>query len=196
MSEAKVSWWHKLRNLFKNQTKPEKTPRTVVVVTNDSNVPNQKPRVYKLSDFSKVLQVENVKIGLDANSRTEVLKYLATMAQKTIPEINSETVYGEYLLREQQCPTNLGDGVAMPHVKSEAVKQLTMLVVKLTHPIKWTKDTKVDIVISFLVPDPEKDYQHVPYLASVARLLLKPNFLKKLKLTQTESSLVNIFDKG
>jgi len=195
MSEANVSWWHKLRNLFKNDSDTAKPQRTVVVVTNDSNVPNQKPRVYKLSDFSKVLQIENVKIGLDASSRTEVLRYLADMAKKTAPEIDSETIYGEYLLREQQCPTNLGDGVAIPHIQTESVKKLTMLIVKLTHPIKWTKDTEVDVVISFLVPDPEKDYQHVPYLASVARLLLKPEFLKRLKLTQTESSLVNIFSK-
>jgi len=195
MSETKESFWHKLRNLFKNTNEATKPKRTVVVVTNDSNVPNQKPRVYKLSDFSKVLTEKDVAIGVDIASKPELLKYLADFAKKSDSNLDSEAIYGEYLLREQQCPTDLGDGIAIPHVQTASVKKLTMLVVKLNHPIAWTDTINVDIVLSFLVPDPEKDYQHVPYLASVARLLLKKDFLKKLRLAQNESEVVNLFIK-
>jgi len=188
MTDSKVSFWHKVRNFF-NGPIDSSTSR----VTNDSNDPNQQSRVFKISDFSKVLDPKDIVLDVKAASKNELLKYLANLVSNSNTTVNTEEIYGKYLVREKNCPTDLGSGIALPHLQVESITKLTMLVVKLQRSIKWSKSESVDIVISFLVPETDKNYQYIPYLASVARLLLRPSFVQSLRQTKNKFAIVKLF---
>lgn len=186
-----MSVWQNLKNAFMNPNSSDKQ-KQVVVVTNDENVPGQK-RIDEMSDLTQVFQVENIAMDVVADSQAAALKYLAGFAQKLFPSLDQETLYGKYLLRERQATTELGAGVAIPHVQDSSINQLTMLVVKLKNPIKWTKNEEVNVLISFLIPDPEKDYQHLSYFSTIARLLMQKNFVHKLSKAKNNEQIIDLF---
>ncbi|KRL43467.1 hypothetical protein FD29_GL000926 [Companilactobacillus mindensis DSM 14500] len=162
--------------------------------TNDKNISGQKPRVDQMSDFTKVLTAENVELNLSLKTRDEVLKKLSQMAQSIDESLDSESVYGRFLLRERGCSTALGEEIALPHAIDQSVTELTMQVITLDQPILWTAKEEVSVIIAFLIPAEEKNYQHVEYLASVAYLLQKKHFVSSLKKAKTEAEIVKLFE--
>ena len=86
------------------------------------------------------------------------------------------------------------DGFAIPHAQSAAIKQSSMLILKLRNPIEWDSldGQKIDTVISFLIP--EKDSKrHLQYLSNTAKLLTHQDFIEKLKKAQTPEEIKNLF---
>lgn len=182
-----MSLWQKIGN-FLNPSSESQSIRT-----NDQNVTG--PQKDPMSDFSQVLKIENIAVDVDVKSRDELLKYLSKLAQTTDNNVDSEAIYGKYLVRENDAATDLGDKIAVPHAQDKSVKSLTMLIVKLKQPIIWDKDSQVQTVLSLVIPDPEKNYQHVPYLSSIARLLLKNGFLHALNRAKTPEEILKLFVK-
>lgn len=189
MTDKHNSFWHKLQQRFFNNT-----PQTDPVWTNDKNISGQKPRVDQMSDFTKVLTAENVELNLSLKTRDEVLKKLSQMAQSIDESLDSESVYGRFLLRERGCSTALGEEIALPHAIDQSVTELTMQVITLDQPILWTAKEEVSVIIAFLIPAEEKNYQHVEYLASVAYLLQEKHFVSSLKKATTEAEIVKLFE--
>lgn len=188
MTQEHASFWQRIQNLFKNPT-----DQTNPVWTNDKNISGQKPRVDQMSDFSRVLTAENVELKTNVTDRNEALKKLTQMAQKTDSSLDLESVYGRFLLREQGCSTALGDGIALPHAQDQSISKLTMQVMTLDQPILWTNSESVTVIIAFLIPKEEQNYQHIEYLASVAYLLQQKHFVNDLKKVQKKSDLLNLF---
>lgn len=165
-------------------------------LTPDSSRPINDPNVKQqdqMSDFSQVLDVKNIVVDVQVKSRNELLKYLATLAYASDSKVDIEALYGKYLVRESDASTDLGAGVAMPHAQDESVSKLTMLVVKLAQPIEWKKGVEVQTVISLVIPDPEKNFAHVPYMSSIARLLLKKGFVPALNRANTPEKISKLF---
>lgn len=182
-----MSFWQKIGDFLSPSSGSQS------IKTNDQNVTG--PQKDPMSDFSQVLKVENIAVDVDVKSREELLKYLSKFAQSIDNGIDAESIYGKYLVRENDAATDLGDQVAVPHAQDKSVKQLMMLIVKFKQPIIWDKDKQVQTVLSLVIPDPEKNYQHVPYLSSIARLLLKKGFLHALNKSRTSEEVFKLFVK-
>lgn len=155
----------------------------------------QQQKPLPMSDFGKVLKEENITLNVAVKSRNELLKYLSNYSHQLDKNIDTQSVYGKFIVREQETTTELGNGLVMPHVQDPSVKHLMMLVVKLEQPISWTATSQIDTAIAFLIPDPEADYQHVSYLASVARLLLQKDFYKHLQHAKNSLQILELFVK-
>jgi Phosphotransferase system mannitol/fructose-specific IIA domain (Ntr-type) len=182
-----MSFWQKIGDFLSPSSGSQS------IKTNDQNVTG--PQKDPMSDFSQVLKVENIAVDVDVKSREELLKYLSRFAQSIDNGIDAEAIYGKYLVRENDAATDLGDQVAVPHAQDKSVEQLMMLIVKLKQPIIWDKDKQVQTVLSLVIPDPEKNYQHVPYLSSIARLLLKKGFLHAMNRSRTSEEVFKLFVK-
>lgn len=183
------SLWNQLRNAFSKKEKDNNT-----ILTNDINDPQNKVRSKEeeTSDFSQILKSQNVRVDVSASSENELLHYLAQFACEKQSGLDEEKIYGQFLLREQQASTNLGDGIVLPHIIDDSVKELTMLVIKLNNPIMWD-DEKIDMAISLLIPKTEPNFLHVKYLASISLLLLKPNFRYALNEATSPEQITDMF---
>ncbi|GEO57291.1 PTS sugar transporter subunit IIA [Companilactobacillus bobalius] len=183
------SLWNQLRNAFSKKEKDNNT-----ILTNDINDPQNKVRSKEeeTSDFSQILKSQNVRVDVSASSEDELLHYLAQFACEKQSGLDEEKIYGQFLLREQQVSTNLGDGIVLPHIIDDSVKELTMLVIKLNNPIMWD-DEKIDMAISLLIPKTEPNFLHVKYLASISLLLLKPNFRYALNEATSPEQITDMF---
>ena len=146
---------------------------------------------------SDILDLQNIKVGVDVASRDEALKYLADFAVKNNLANDSEAVYNSYVKREKEGSTGMTDGFAIPHAQSAAIAKSSMIVLKLKQPIDWQSldGKKIDTVISFLIPQVDSN-AHLKYLSNTAKLLTHADFIAKLKAANTPAEIQNLFENN
>ena len=145
-------------------------------------------------DPSDILDLQNIKVGVDVASRKDALKYLADFAVKNNLANDSEAVYNSYVKREKEGSTGMTDGFAIPHAQSAAIAKSSMIVLKLKQPIDWQSldGKKIDTVISFLIPQVDSN-AHLQYLSNTAKLLTHADFIAKLKAANTPAEIQDLF---
>jgi fructose-specific phosphotransferase system IIC component/fructose-specific phosphotransferase system IIA component/fructose-specific phosphotransferase system IIB component len=149
------------------------------------------------SDLSEILNRSNIFLNVTAKDQQEVLHYLANQAVSLGLASSASAVYDKYVKREHEGSTGMENGIAIPHAQDKAIKQSSMLIVKLKNPVAWnTFDGKpVDTIISFLIPQKDNG-SHLNYLSSTAKLLLHQDFVEQLKASQTSDQIVELFKQS
>ncbi|WP_308557336.1 fructose PTS transporter subunit IIA [uncultured Lactobacillus sp.] len=139
---------------------------------------------------------ENVLLNVDVNDKNELLEKIANYAQKIGFTDDPKGLLESFKKREEEYSTGLQDGFAIPHAKSEAVKEVGIIYARLQKPIEWkTYDNKpVTDVLALMVPPKNAGNTYLKMLASLSTALLEDDFketLKTLTDDQKISDLIN-----
>lgn len=129
-----------------------------------------------------MFEVSHMNMALEGADQDSILKDLAKLA-KSIGVVDDEAqLVADYHEREAESTTGFGNGVAIPHAKSNNVKTATILFGRSANEIEWQSlDGKpVNTFISLLVPANAGDV-HLKLLASLSRKLVHKDFVAILK---------------
>ena len=97
--------------------------------------------------------------------------------------------------REAQTSTGLGDGIAMPHSKNEAVKEATVLFAKSNKGVDYASLDGQPTDLFFMIAAPEgANDTHLAALAELSKYLMKPGFVDKLRQASTPDQVIAAFD--
>lgn len=97
--------------------------------------------------------------------------------------------------REAQTSTGLGDGIAMPHSKNEAVKEATVLFAKSNKSVDYASLDGQPTDLFFMIAAPEgANDTHLAALAELSKYLMKPGFADKLRQASTPDQVIATFD--
>ena len=97
--------------------------------------------------------------------------------------------------REAQTSTGLGDGIAMPHSKNEAVKEATVLFAKSNKGVDYASLDGQPTDLFFMIAAPEgANDTHLSALAELSKYLMKPGFADKLRQASTPDQVIAAFD--
>ena len=97
--------------------------------------------------------------------------------------------------REAQTSTGLGDGIAMPHSKNEAVKEATVLFAKSNKGVDYASLDGQPTDLFFMIAAPEgANDTHLAALAELSKYLMKPGFADKLRQVSTPDQVIAAFD--
>ena len=97
--------------------------------------------------------------------------------------------------REAQTSTGLGDGIAMPHSKNEAVKEATVLFAKSNKGVDYASLDGQPTDLFFMIAAPEgANDTHLAALAELSKYLMKPGFADKLRKASTPDQVIAAFD--
>ena len=97
--------------------------------------------------------------------------------------------------REAQTSTGLGDGIAMPHSKNEAVKEATVLFAKSNKGVDYASLDGQPTDLFFMIAAPEgANDTHLAALAELSKYLMKPGFADKLRQASTPEQVIADFD--
>lgn len=101
------------------------------------------------------------------------------------------------LAREAQTTTGLGDGIAMPHAKNEAVKEATVLFAKSKAGLDYQSLDGQPTHLFFMIAAPEgANDTHLQALAALSRLLIKPEFVAQLKEANTPDEVQQLVESA
>ena len=171
-----MSFWKKFEKFLNPNVESKKSTNS-----------NVKPaHVDQLTDFSTVLNLEDIEINAVAESKNALLKALA---DKTT---DPETVYGKLLFREKASSTEVGNGVALPHMQDKSIPKLRVIILRLEKPIKWQQGG-INLVIAVFIPEKETHFEHVTCLATICRHLLQKGFLRAMRNARSKEDIYKLF---
>lgn len=143
-----------------------------------------------------VIDENLIVLNLKSNRKEEVIRELAELAfnQGKVTSVNDyvKTV----LEREKLFTTGVGNGIAIPHGKTDAVKESMMVFAKLEQQIEWESLDGKPVDLVFLLGVPEKDANdlHLQILSRISRKLMDDTFVDKLRKSQTKDEVIGILN--
>lgn len=137
--------------------------------------------------MSEVFTQEHIKLNLDFNDKNEYLKYIAKLSVTLGIGKEEQGVFDGLVDREKDFNTNLGDGIALPHTKSDYILKPAIFVLKPKGQVQWedANGEGIKIIICILSPSQKSGNTHLKLISSLARKLIDEDF---------KSSLVNSID--
>ncbi|EPZ43546.1 PTS sugar transporter subunit IIA [Alicyclobacillus acidoterrestris] len=139
-----------------------------------------------------MLEAQNILLGLHADSQERVIRAVVQRASE-IGKINDvEKTIQAVLDREQESTTGFGKGVAIPHGKTDGVKEPVLMFAKLASAVEWKSldDQPVDMLFMILVPDTAQS-EHLQILAKLARRLMHQDFVDHLRDANSAESITS-----
>ena len=137
----------------------------------------------------ELLAPSDVLVGLRAATKNALLEDLARRAAAALG-IGPDAVFPALARRENLGSTGIGDGIALPHARLEAVSRPYGILARLREPIDFeaVDDNPVDLVFLLLLPAPAR-HEPLNALACVARRLRDPETAAALRGARDAAAL-------
>ncbi|WP_339319636.1 fructose-specific PTS transporter subunit EIIC [Paenibacillus sp. FSL R10-2734] len=146
----------------------------------------------KITDLMiKDTMIMNLKATTKEGAIDELIASLAASGR-----INDPVLFKEMILkREEQSSTGIGGGIAMPHAKTKAVNEATVVFAKSATGVEFESLDDEPARIFFMIAAPEgAGNMHLRTLASLSRLLIDSEFIEQLMNTRTTDEVSALFD--
>ena len=129
-----------------------------------------------------MFQLENVFVDIDLSTQEEVFTFLADHAYSHGTITNKEEFIQVLWNREKETTTGFGNHIAIPHARSNCVKNVDVMLCRLDKDIEWNAlDGKgVSLIIALMTPEDAGEI-HLRMLSKLARLLMHDDFTNRLK---------------
>ncbi len=136
--------------------------------------------------LTQILGRNCVKVPLEGTTKEAVITELVDMLDASGALSDRDAALQAVLTRERIRSTGTGNGIAIPHGKSDAVKQLVMAIGIAGQPIEFESiDGKPVTIIIMLISPVDQTGPHIQALAQISRLLLDEEFKQKLENAAT-----------
>ncbi|NEW39762.1 PTS transporter subunit EIIA [Nocardia cyriacigeorgica] len=136
-------------------------------------------------------------ISLDADLGTSKVAVIAALAQQLADAGRAEdasTLTAAALAREEQSATGLPGGLAIPHCRAATITEASLGFARLAPAVDFgAPDGPADLV--FLIAAPEgAGAEHMKLLSTLARALVKPEFVGSLREAESPDAVVALVD--
>jgi PTS system fructose-specific IIA component len=142
--------------------------------------------------------VKKVFFDNSAKNTAEAIEFLSAQAVELGITDDKDAVLAAFQEREEQGPTGMTGGFALPHAKSTAVKDVSIVVVKFNDEVEWKSmdNHAVRAAIAIFVPDDEATTTHLRVLAKIAALLMQPTFCDLVLGSDDEAEIIAAIEEG
>ncbi|MFP4078471.1 MAG: PTS sugar transporter subunit IIA [Candidatus Izemoplasmataceae bacterium] len=126
------------------------------------------------------------------DSREALLKKVAEDLQDAGRIQDVERFYQDILSREEEVSTYMGDGIAIPHCKTDNINTSTVILVRNAKPIPWNdEDEPADMIFILSVKDTKQgdDQSHLKVLSRLAQNIMDEDFMDEMKHEQNKTKI-------
>ena len=142
--------------------------------------------------FSRQATAVNVK----AANKAQVIDKLVDL-QVTHGNITDKAAYKKAIYaREEEFSTYVGNGIVVPHAKTEVVTRPSLALVRLASPILYNEDDDDKSDLFVMIAAPMNGSLHVDILARMMTLLADEDFVEKLRKAASEEELLALIDQA
>lgn len=136
--------------------------------------------------MQKLISINNIILDLEILDKINILKYISDLSFDMQISKSSDSVNKELINRENDFSTNLSQGIALPHIKSNQILKPSIIIIKPKYNVYWDSSC-VSLIISILIP---LDFQNDQYLNLIS------NLSRKLANVKFIDELINKNDRG
>ncbi|MHC4292018.1 MAG: PTS sugar transporter subunit IIA [Planctomycetota bacterium] len=143
--------------------------------------------------LTQILQPTCIKAPLESANKEDAIEELINVLADNECLSDRGGALEAVLAREQTRSTGIGSGIAIPHGKSAAAKELVMAVGIAKEPIEFESiDNKPVGIIILLVSPPDQTGPHIQALARISRLMLDAPFKSQLENAATPEEVYDL----
>ena len=147
--------------------------------------------------ITDLLDRRSVSLSAAPKSKSEALDMAVDLMVKSEKISNREAYRKQVYAREQESTTGIGEGIAIPHGKCDAVQKpgLAAMVVKNGVEFEALDDEPVTLLFLIAAPNTE-DNIHLDVLSKLSVMLMDEEFTASLRNAQSVDEFMEIIDKA
>jgi fructose-specific phosphotransferase system IIA component len=144
----------------------------------------------------QILQPNCIKIPLEGKDKNAVITELVDVLDANHLLTDKNNALDAVMQRERTRSTGIGSGIAIPHGKCTAVKELVMALGITKQPIDFESiDSKPVRIVLLLISPVNQTGPHIQALAKISRLMLDDIFKLKLEKCTTAAQAYDLIGK-
>ena len=146
--------------------------------------------------IADLLAKESIDLQAKVGSKAEALEHLVTLMAKS-GKLADEAEYKRCVLaREEEGSTGIGEGIAIPHAKTNAVKAPGLAAMIVAEGVDFASLDDQPAKLFFLIAAPDtEDNVHLDVLSRLSTLLMDEEFTTALYAAKSPKDFLSIIDK-
>ena len=143
-----------------------------------------------------LLRPEAIELSVSAGSKEEMIDRLISLHEKA-GNLNSAAAYREAILaREAEGSTAIGEGIAVPHAKSDSVRQAGLAAATVPSGIDYGAPDGQPSDLFFMIAAPQDGGDvHLEILSRLMVMLMDPDFCNQLRTASDPEEFLQIIDR-
>ena len=145
--------------------------------------------------ITDLLSKDAIKLNGIANSKQDAINKLVDLMAKNGNLTDKEKYTQVVLKREEEGSTGIGEGIAIPHVKTDAVSKPGLSAMVINDGVEFDSLDGQPAKLLFLIAAPNtKDNVHLDVLSRLSTLLMDTEFRKSLMEAKTPEEFLRCID--
>ena len=144
-----------------------------------------------------LLAPQSIELNGAPSNKKEAIEQMVALMEKRGNIKDIDTYRAGVFAREEEGTTGVGEGIAIPHCKSDAVSEpgLAAMVVPKGVDYEALDDEPVDLIFLIAAPNTE-DNVHLEVLSNLSMLLMDEDFTRALKAAKSPEEFLDIIEKA
>lgn len=148
-------------------------------------------------NLKKVLTEKSVRIGLAGSTKNEIIEELVDIIIAGDSSLKKEPLLESVMEREARMSTGMKNGIAIPHGKTDAVRQLHAAAALSAEPVDFDAlDGKPSRIFVMTISPASHTGPHLQFLAEVSGILGNDTLRSRVESAQRPCELLRIFIQG
>ncbi|MFC0270768.1 fructose-specific PTS transporter subunit EIIC [Metabacillus herbersteinensis] len=146
--------------------------------------------------ITELLTKDTIKLDVHSTTKNDVITELVTVLDRSGKLTDKVAFEKAVLAREEQSTTGIGEGIAIPHAKTSAVKTPAIAFGRSKSGIDYQSlDGAVSHLFFMIAASEGANNTHLEALARLSSLLMKEEVRKKLLEANSEDAILAIIDQ-
>ena len=144
--------------------------------------------------ITDLLKKDSILLGGSPKSKSEAIDMLVELQVKGGNIADKEEYKKGILAREEKGSTAVGDGIAIPHAKSEAVKAPSLAAMTVPEGVDYEALDDEPSNLLFMIAAPNDGDVHLEVLSRLMTILMDEDFREKLMSAKDKDEFLKIID--
>ena len=146
--------------------------------------------------IADLLAKESIDLQAKVGSKGEALEHLVALMAKSGKLADEEEYKRCVLAREEEGSTGIGEGIAIPHAKTNAVKAPGLAAMIVAEGVDFASLDDQPAKLFFLIAAPDtEDNVHLDVLSRLSTLLMDEDFTNALYAAKSSQEFLDVIDK-
>lgn len=147
--------------------------------------------------ITDLLSKDTVDINVEAASKDEVIKKAVALISKSGAVKDLKTYEEGVFKREEESTTGIGEGIAIPHCKSDAVLRPALAALVIPKGVDYNSLDGEPVHLLFLIAAPNTaDNVHLDVLARLSNMLMNEDFINGLLNAKSKEEFLKVIDEA
>lgn len=147
--------------------------------------------------ITDLLDIRSIALDAAPKSKQETLDAAVALMVKSGKITDEDAYRAQVYAREEESTTGIGEGIAIPHGKCDAVNKPGLAAMVIPNGVDFDSLDGEPVTLLFLIAAPNtKDNVHLDVLSKLSMMLMDEEFTKSLRNARTPEEFFAIIDRA